>query len=277
MRAIGSTPDEPYSQIYATLISAISSAETRDPAHQRLLRSRPAADAGADRRRRARRRRQADPAEHDRLVAGLPRRAARHYEPLLRGGVKIYERREAPAARQDRGDRRRLVDGRLDQPRLAQLPAQRGDDRRRPRRRISATRCAPRSSATSPPRTRSRSSVGSAGRSARAPRKCSLDCGSIGYELSSFFASRAACRLPRRWRWPSASSRPRAAQDAAALRARFDVAAGQVREQPVRPAARARVDADLRRPEGRRLRARRPPFRDGAAGAAIGTITGATS
>ena len=44
VRAIGSSPDEPYSQIYATLISAIDSAETRGPADQRLLRARSAAD-----------------------------------------------------------------------------------------------------------------------------------------------------------------------------------------------------------------------------------------
>ena len=42
VRAIGSTPDDPFSLIYLTLISAISNAEKQRLPHQRLFRSRPA-------------------------------------------------------------------------------------------------------------------------------------------------------------------------------------------------------------------------------------------
>ena len=77
MRAIGSTPDEPFSQIYVTLISAINSAESEilltnayfvpDPQLMQAL-------IGAVG---ARRRRQADRAEHDRLVRSSSTPAAR--------------------------------------------------------------------------------------------------------------------------------------------------------------------------------------------------------
>ncbi len=94
VRAIGSTPEEPFSQIYVTLISALNSAESEilltnayfvpDPQLMKAL-----IDAVA---------RGVDvklivPSTTD---SGLVFHAGRaHYEPLLRGGVKIYERREA--------------------------------------------------------------------------------------------------------------------------------------------------------------------------------------
>ena len=58
------------------------------------------------------------------------------------------------------------------------------------------------------------------------------------------------------WRLAAALG-PASAQDAATLHAPRGAAA-EVRQQPVRPAAGSRVDADLRRPEGRRLRRGRP-------------------
>ena len=94
VRAIGSTPDEPFSQIYVTLISAINSAESEilvtnayfvpDPQLMQAL-----IDAAA---------RGVDvklilPSTTDSSLVFHAGRA--HYEPLLRGGVKLYERREA--------------------------------------------------------------------------------------------------------------------------------------------------------------------------------------
>jgi len=94
VRAIGSTPDEPFSQIYVTLISALNSAESEirltnayfvpDPQLMQALIS--AAARGVDVK-------LIVPSTTD---SGLVFHAGRsHYEPLLRGGVKIYERREA--------------------------------------------------------------------------------------------------------------------------------------------------------------------------------------
>jgi len=94
VRAIGSTPDEPYSQIYATLLSAIGSAETSVrltnayfvPDPQLLSALEEAAGRGVD------------------VTLILPGRTdswlvfhagRRHYDRLLRAGVKIYERRGA--------------------------------------------------------------------------------------------------------------------------------------------------------------------------------------
>jgi cardiolipin synthase A/B len=94
VRAIGSTPDDPFSQIYVTLISAINSAESEilvtnayfvpDPQLMQAL-----IDAAA---------RGVDvklilPSTTDSSLVFHAGRA--HYEPLLRGGVKLYERREA--------------------------------------------------------------------------------------------------------------------------------------------------------------------------------------
>ena len=94
MRAIGSSPDAPYSLIYATLLSAINSAETEicltnayftpDPQLRAALKS--AAARGVDVR-------LVLPSRTDsRLVlyAGHS-----YYDELLEAGVKIYERREA--------------------------------------------------------------------------------------------------------------------------------------------------------------------------------------
>ena len=94
VRAIGSSPEEPYSQIYATLLSAIANAETSVhitnayfvPDPQLLAALEAAAARGVD------------------VVLILPGRtdswlvfhAGRtHYERLLRAGVKLYERRDA--------------------------------------------------------------------------------------------------------------------------------------------------------------------------------------
>jgi cardiolipin synthase len=93
VRAIGSSPDEPYSQIYATLLSAIGSAETSVhltnayfvPDPQLLTALEAAAARGVD------------------VTLILPSRTdswlvfnagRRHYERLLRAGVKIFQRRE---------------------------------------------------------------------------------------------------------------------------------------------------------------------------------------
>ena len=135
MRAIGSAPDEPFSQIYVTLISAINSAESEilltnayfvpDPQLMQALIG--AAARGVDVK-------LIVPSTTDSSLVFHAGRS--HYEPLLRGGVKIYERREALLHAKTARHRRRLGDGRLDQPRLAQLPAQPGVDRRHSRRGI---------------------------------------------------------------------------------------------------------------------------------------------
>jgi cardiolipin synthase len=92
VRAIGSSPDEPYSLIYATLLSAISSAETSVhltnayfvPDPQLLAALETAAGRGVD------------------VTLILPSKTdswlvfhagRNYYERLLRAGVKIYERR----------------------------------------------------------------------------------------------------------------------------------------------------------------------------------------
>jgi len=94
VRAIGSAPDEPFSQIYVTLISAINSAETEilltnayfvpDPQLMKALIG--AAARGVDVK-------LIVPSTTDSSLVFHAGRA--HYEPLLQGGVKIYERREA--------------------------------------------------------------------------------------------------------------------------------------------------------------------------------------
>jgi cardiolipin synthase len=94
VRAIGSAPDEPFSQIYVTLISALNRADKEilltnayfvpDPQLQQAL-----IDAVA---------RGVDvelivPSTTDSSLVFHAGRA--HYDALLRGGVKIYERRAA--------------------------------------------------------------------------------------------------------------------------------------------------------------------------------------
>ena len=94
VRAIGSSPDEPYSLIYATLISAIRSAETGVyltnayfvPDPQLLAALKDAAQRGVDIKILL-------PSYSDNwpvLHAGRS-----HYEELLSAGVKIYEPRDA--------------------------------------------------------------------------------------------------------------------------------------------------------------------------------------
>jgi cardiolipin synthase len=94
VRAIGGTPAEPYSQIYATLVSAIRSAETSillanayfDPDPRLLTALTDAARRGVDVRLLL-------PSVSDSwLVLAAGRR---HYGELLEAGVRIYERRNA--------------------------------------------------------------------------------------------------------------------------------------------------------------------------------------
>ena len=94
VRAIGSTPDEPFSQIYVTLISAINSAESEilltnayfvpDPQLMQALIG--AVARGVDVR-------LIVPSTTDSSLVFHAGRS--HYEPLLRGDVKLYERRAA--------------------------------------------------------------------------------------------------------------------------------------------------------------------------------------
>jgi cardiolipin synthase len=94
VRAIGSTPDEPFSQIYVTLISAINAAESEilvtnayfvpDPQLMNALIA--AAARGVDVK-------LILPSTTDSSLVFHAGRA--HYDPLLRGGVKLYERRDA--------------------------------------------------------------------------------------------------------------------------------------------------------------------------------------
>jgi len=95
VRAIGSTPDDPYSQIYLTLISAITHAQKQVsiinayfvPDPQLLDALTDAVVRGVDVR-------LILPSQSD---SGLAFHAARsYYRGLLKGGVKIYERRGPP-------------------------------------------------------------------------------------------------------------------------------------------------------------------------------------
>ena len=94
VRALGSSPDEPFSQIYATLISAIRSAETEvwianayfvpDPQLVDVMKE--AAARGVDVRLLL-------PSQTDFWLVLHAGRAA--YDELLQAGIKIFERREA--------------------------------------------------------------------------------------------------------------------------------------------------------------------------------------
>jgi cardiolipin synthase A/B len=94
VRAIGSSPEEPFSLIYATLLSAIGSAETSvhmtnayfAPDPQLLAALQAAARRGVDVR-------LILPGQTDSWLVFHAGRG--YYEPLLRAGVKIYERRGA--------------------------------------------------------------------------------------------------------------------------------------------------------------------------------------
>lgn len=94
VRAIGSSPEEPYSQIYATLLSAINSAETRIfltnayfvPDPQLLAALKEAVQRGVDVRLLL----------PDKIDSALVFHASRsYYDELLSAGVKIYERQDA--------------------------------------------------------------------------------------------------------------------------------------------------------------------------------------
>jgi cardiolipin synthase len=94
VRAIGSSPDEPFSLIYATLLSAIGSAETSVritnayfvPDPQLLAALEAAAQRGVDVS-------LILPSQTDSWLVFHAGRA--YYEQLLRAGVKIHERRGA--------------------------------------------------------------------------------------------------------------------------------------------------------------------------------------
>ncbi|CAN5856852.1 phospholipase D-like domain-containing protein [soil metagenome] len=94
VRAIGSSPDEPYSLIYATLISALRSAETEIlltnayfvPDPQLIAALEGAVARGVDVK-------LILPSRTDSWLVFSAGRA--HYDQLLRGGVKIFERQEA--------------------------------------------------------------------------------------------------------------------------------------------------------------------------------------
>ncbi len=94
VRAIGSSPDEPYSQIYSTLISAINSAETQVfltnayfvPDPQLLASLKEAVARGADVRLLL-------PEKTDSLLVFYASRS--FYDELLSSGIKIYERQGA--------------------------------------------------------------------------------------------------------------------------------------------------------------------------------------
>lgn len=94
VRAIGSTPDAPFSQIYLTLISAISNAEQQVfitnayfvPDPQLVTALVEAAQRGVDVRLML-------PSQSDSALAYFNGRS--HYETLLQSGVKIYERHGA--------------------------------------------------------------------------------------------------------------------------------------------------------------------------------------
>ncbi len=94
VRAIGSSPDEPYSLIYATLISALRSAETEIwltnayfvPDPQLLAALKEAVARGVDVK-------LVLPSSTDSWLVLHAGRA--HYTELLKAGVKLYERRDA--------------------------------------------------------------------------------------------------------------------------------------------------------------------------------------
>ncbi|MBA3697030.1 MAG: cardiolipin synthase [Methylotenera sp.] len=94
VRAIGSSPDEPYSQMYVTLLSAINSAESQVwltnayfvPDPQMLAALKEAAQRGVDVRLLL-------PAKTDSNLVYYASRS--YYDELLSVGVKIYERQDA--------------------------------------------------------------------------------------------------------------------------------------------------------------------------------------
>lgn len=94
VRAIGSSPEEPYSQIYATLLSAINSAETQVfltnayfvPDPQLLAALKEAVQRGVDVRLLL-------PGKTDSTMVFYASRS--YYDELLSAGVKIYERQDS--------------------------------------------------------------------------------------------------------------------------------------------------------------------------------------
>jgi cardiolipin synthase len=94
VRAIGSSPEEPFSQIYATLLSAINSAETQVfltnayfvPDPQLLAALKEASQRGVDVRLLL-------PGKTDSALVFYASRS--YYDELLSSGVKIYERQHA--------------------------------------------------------------------------------------------------------------------------------------------------------------------------------------
>lgn len=94
VRAIGSSPEEPYSQIYVTLLSAINSAETQVfitnayfvPDHKLLTALKDAVQRGVDVRLLL-------PKKTDSVMVFYASRS--YYDELLSANVKIYEREDA--------------------------------------------------------------------------------------------------------------------------------------------------------------------------------------
>lgn len=94
VRAIGSSPEEPYNQIYVTLLSAINSAETQVlltnayfvPDPQLLTALKEAVQRGVDVRLML-------PSKTDSVMVFYASRS--YYDELLSAGVKIYERQDA--------------------------------------------------------------------------------------------------------------------------------------------------------------------------------------
>lgn len=94
VRAIGSSPEEPYSQMYVTLLSAINSAETQIdltnayfvPDQQLLAALKEAVQRGVDVRLLL-------PEKTDSILVHYASRS--YYDELLSAGVKIYERQNA--------------------------------------------------------------------------------------------------------------------------------------------------------------------------------------
>jgi cardiolipin synthase len=124
VRAIGSSPDDPYALIYATLLSAIGAAETSvhitmayfapDPQFLEALKA--AARRGVD------------------VTLILPSQTDSWL--IFHAGREDLRTQGRDPAREDGGDRRGVGHHRLDQPRLAQLPAQRRAERRGPWGRV---------------------------------------------------------------------------------------------------------------------------------------------
>jgi cardiolipin synthase len=257
VRALNSSPDDPFSQIYVTLISAINSAENEilltnayfvpDPQLMQALID--AVKRGVDVK-------LIVPSKTDSSLVFHAGRA--HYEKLLEGGVKLYERRDALLHAKTV-----VIDGVWSTVGSTNLDWRSflhnqeltavilGTDFGSKMRDAFARDLAASDQVTleawrnRPVTTRYEGDV-------------SLDSGSTGYEHPSALPARSRRRPSRSpLALGLAGGRRAGCGDAEGT---VRVAPGQVREQPVRSAARSRIDAELGRPEGRRLRVVEHPF-----------------